>query len=103
MRKKNNLPAKYSASGYAVWDVRRTIREAENVARWNPWLAHAWMNEALDQIDLDRPFFTEYDEAVIRINRRWLLLRQFRWFNEVDFWSIDGETYPLTLLALTTD
>lgn len=103
MPKKRTIPPKYSASGYANWDVRRTIREAENVARWNPWLAHAWMQEALDQLDLDRPFFREYDEAVTRINARWRLLTHFRWFNETDFWSVDGQPFPPTYLTYTSD
>lgn len=103
MAKKQTLPAKYTASGYANWDTRRTIREAENVARWNPWLAHAWMQEALDQLSIDRPFFQEYDDAVTRINARWMLLRRFHWFNEAEFWSFDGEMLPMTLLQYTTD
>jgi hypothetical protein len=103
MAKKQYLPPKYSASGYANWDLKRTIREAENVARWNPWLAHAWMNEARDQLSLDRPFFQEYDDAVTRINARWILMRQFRWFDETSFWSFDGEALPPTLLSYTTD
>jgi hypothetical protein len=103
MAKKQSLPTKHSASGYTNWDTRRTIREAENVARWNPWLAHAWMNEARNQLSLDRPFFNEYDNAVTRINTRWILLKQFRWFNEADFWTFDGECLPPTLLSYTTD
>ena len=30
-------------TGYNDWGVMRTIREAENIARWNPWKAHEWM------------------------------------------------------------
>ena len=103
MARKNSLPARHSATGYAVWDVRRTIREAENISRWNPWLAHAWMEEALNEISLDKPFFTEYDEAVSRINAYWLMLAKQRWFDETNFWSLEGESYPLTLLKYTTD
>ena len=103
MARKRTLPAKYSAVGYAVWDIRRTIREAENICRWNPWLTHAWMTEALDEISLDKPFFLEYDAAVTRINAYWLMLRRFHWFNEDDFWSLEGETYSTTLLAYSTD
>jgi hypothetical protein len=103
MVKKFKLPAKYSATGYSVWNIRRTIREAENVARWNPWLAHAWMNEARDALSLDAPFFTEYDQAVERINNRWKLLEQFHWFNSIDFWKLDGEEYSPTYLLYSTD
>lgn len=99
MAKRNTLPAKYSAVGYTVWDVRRTIREAENVARWNPWLAHAWMEEARDELSLERPFFTEFDSAVDRINSRWKLLESFKWFDSVEFWKLDGEPYEPTYLV----
>ena len=103
MARKTSLPPKHSAVGYAVWDVRRTIREAENVSRWNPWLAHAWMEEARNELSLEKPFFTEYDEAVSRINARWLLLTKFHWFDAESFWSLEGESYPVTLLEYTTD
>jgi hypothetical protein len=103
MPKNRALPEKYTANGYSNWDVRRTIREAENVARWNPWLAHIWMEEAKNQLSIDRPFFEEYDAAVQRINARWLLLKHFHWFNEAEFWSVEGEPQPVTLLTYSTD
>jgi hypothetical protein len=102
MATKRSLPAKYSATGFSVWPTRRTIREAENISRWNPWLAHAWMNEARDELSLERPFFTEYDAAVLRINAYWIMLTRFAWFDESAFWSLEGETYPITLLNLST-
>ena len=58
-----------SGGGYTVWSVLRTIREAENIARWNPWLAHDWMEEARDRLDIySAPYHEEYDAAVNRIN-----------------------------------
>jgi hypothetical protein len=103
MARKVKLPAKYSATGYSVWDVRRTIREAENVSRWNPWLAHAWMEEARNELSLDKPFFSEYDQAVERINARWKLLSTFLWFDETSFWTLEGEHFPVTFLELSTE
>ena len=102
MAKRRTLPAKYAGAGYSVWDVRRTIREAENVARWNPWLAHAWMEEARDSLSLERPFFSEFDAAVDRINARWALLQQFHWFDVEEFWKLDGESYPPTYINHST-
>jgi hypothetical protein len=102
MVRKRTLPAKYSATGYSVWDVRRTIREAENISRWNPWLAHAWMEEACNELSLEKPFFIEYDAAVARINAYWLMLTRFPWFDETAFWTLEGERFPTTLLELTT-
>lgn len=102
-KKRSSLPAKYGSAGYADWDIRRTIREAENVARWNPWLAHAWMEEAHNQLSLDKPFFREFDEAVERINARWRILRNFIWFNEAEFWELEGEPMPPKYLKTTSD
>lgn len=81
-----------------MWDVRRTIREAENVSRWNPWLGHAWMEEAANDLSLDKPFFSEYNEAVDRINYRWELLKRFDWFNEGEFWKTEKGDPGLTTL-----
>lgn len=103
MVRKRTLPAKYSATGYSVWDVRRTIREAENVSRWNPWLGHAWMEEARNELSLDKPFFSEYDSAVTRINTYWRMLSTFNWFDENAFWTLEGESFPVTYLELSTE
>lgn len=103
MARKRTLPAKYSSTGYSVWDVRRTIREAENISRWNPWLAHAWMEEACNELSLEKPFFLEYDQAVTRINAYWLMLIRFPWFDENAFWTLEGESFPTTLLTYTTE
>lgn len=96
-KRKTTLPPRYSA-GYAVWSIRRTIAEAENIARWNPWLAHAWMEEARDQISLENPFYKEFDDAVHRINNYWRSLYKYRWFKEADFWEKDGFSYPPTYI-----
>ena len=45
-----------NAIGYSDWGIKRTIREAENVSRWNPWKCHEWMEEARDRMDLDNLF-----------------------------------------------
>ena len=79
--------------GYSDWSVRRTIDEAENIARWRPWLAHEWMEEAAARLDIVyAPHHDYYDAAVKRINAYWKRHRQYRWFNEREFWK-DGKTY----------
>ena len=79
--------------GYSDWSVRRTIWEAENIARWKPWLAHEWMEEAAARLDIVyAPYHDEYDKAVKRINAMWRSLRSYRWYNEREFWK-DGKTY----------
>lgn len=79
--------------GYSDWSVRRTIDEAENIARWSPWLAHEWMEEAAARLDIMyAPHHDYYDAAVKRINAYWKQHRKYRWFNEREFWK-DGKTY----------
>jgi hypothetical protein len=101
-KRKIYLPEKYSSAGYSDWGIKRTIREAENVARWNPWLAHAWMMEARNELSLEKPFFTEFDEAVKRINAMWAKRRYYRWYNEADFWAIEGEPRAPQYLELSS-
>lgn len=88
-KKRNKAPERFG--GYTTWSIRRTISEAVNVARWSPWHAHAWMEEARDQISLDFPFYDEFDRAADKINRHWVLLTRFPWFDATEFWSLEGE------------
>jgi hypothetical protein len=102
-KRKAYLPDKYSSAGYSDWGIKRTIREAENVARWNPWLAHAWMSEAKNQLSLDSPYYSEYDAAVERINAYWDSIKSHRWYNEAEFWAIEGEIQPPQKLSSIFD
>lgn len=81
----------YGVKGYSSWSIRRTISEAENIARWKPWIAHKLMEEARNAITLDAPFYKEFDEACARINARWKNKEQYNWFNVVEFWKIDKQ------------
>lgn len=89
----NAKPIPYgSITGYNEWSVRRTIREAENIARWSPWKAHEWMQEARDRLDLwNAPFHDEFDAAVHRINKLWRTNATTRWYDQKEFWR-DGKT-----------
>ena len=79
--------------GYSDWSVRRTIDEAENIALWQPWIAHEWMEEAAARLDIVyAPHHDYYDAAVKRINAYWKQHRRYRWFNEREFWK-NGKTY----------
>ena len=98
MVKSKNLPEKNS--GYADWDIKRTLREARNIARWSPWHAHSWMEEARNQLSLDAPFYSEFNYVAEQINLYWLSMDNYRWYNESAFWAIDSEPQPLTLIEL---
>lgn len=81
----------YNITGYNSWSIRRTISEAEHVARWNPWVAHAWMEEARQNITLDFPFYEEFDSACARINARWKNKEIYSWFSVDEFWKKDKQ------------
>jgi|TARA_A100001015_G_scaffold299207_1_gene382958 hypothetical protein len=89
-RTKSNI----SIGGYSVWSVRRTIREAENVARYSPWCAIEWMEEARDRISLENPMYDEFDVAANRINALWRSFEQMHWYNPRDFWMRGKTVYP---------
>lgn len=81
-----------TVTGYHDWSVIRTIREAENIARWNPWKAHEWMEEACTRLDLlSAPYHIEYDDAVHRINALWRANSRCHWYDAKTFW-MDGKT-----------
>ena len=69
----------------------RTIREAENIARWNPWKAHEWMEEARQRLDLfNAPYHDQFDDAVHRINHLWRSNMRCHWYDSKTFW-MDGK------------
>ena len=69
----------------------RTIREAENIARWNPWKALEWMDEARQRLDLcNAPYHDQFDDAVHRINNLWRANMRCHWYDSKTFW-MDGK------------
>ena len=74
--------------GYSDWSVRRTLREAENIARWSPWIAHEWMEEAQNRLDIhSAPFHDEYNQTVHRINRLWKSIAKTHYYSQKEFWA----------------
>jgi len=93
-----------SGGGYTVWSVIRTIREAENIARWNPWLAHDWMEEARNRLDIyEAPYHEQYDIAVKRINALWKSNAQCHWYDAKEFWKKGKVSYPPKMLETILD
>ena len=90
-----------SSSGYADWGIKRTLREAESVARWNPWTAHEWMEEAGNRLSLDNCLYQEFDDVAARINSRWKIMLSFRWFKKEDFWKKHGQLSDLKYIEST--
>ena len=88
-------------TSYTIWPILRTIKEAEGVARWNPWLAYSWMEEVRNEISLDKPFYYEFDEAAARINNRWRLNSEFPWYVESDFWEAEDRPAERTYIEST--
>ena len=77
--------------GYSAWSKKKLIHQAVNVARWNPWLAHKWMEEAIDGLsimdDLEFEIIEAHDKAADRINTWWRSLTRYRFYNPKTFWS----------------
>ena len=85
--KKQDINA-FGTSSFVDWSVRRTCREAANVARWNPLLALAWFREAANRID---PFSDDYDyynDIATQTNRYWIKQETYQWYDKNDFWGI---------------
>lgn len=74
--------------GYSAWSSKKLIKEATNVARWNPWLAHEWMEEATRGLSIDNYDVVDYhDAAVDKINNHWKMISRMRFYNQKDFWN----------------
>ena len=84
----------FSPGGYTVWGALRTIREAENAARWSPWSAVDWMEEARDMISLENPLYDEFDKAANNINALWRSYERHGWYDSRTFWMRGSVYYP---------
>jgi len=87
---KSNL----TIGGYSHWGVRRTLREALNAARWSPWSAVYWMEEARDMLTLETPLYDEYDDTAHRINALWTQFERHHWYDASTFWKKGNVRYP---------
>jgi hypothetical protein len=81
-------------SGYSHWGVRRTLREALNAARWSPWSAIAWMEEARNMLTIENSLFDEYDDTARRINALWTQFERHHWYESGSFWKKGNVKYP---------
>ncbi len=74
--------------GYSPWSKRYTMNQAKNVARWNPWMAHGWMEEAARGLSIDHFDLIEYhDKVADEINQGWKNRTKYRFYNQKEFWS----------------
>lgn len=92
-----------SMGGYSTWGVRRTLREALNVARYSPWTAIKWMEEARDFIDISSPFYDEYDDTARKINALWKSFEKFHWYDSGEFWKKGTVKHPPQKIKLFAD
>jgi hypothetical protein len=84
----------FNPGGYTDWGVRRTLREAENAARWSPWSAIQWMEEARDQISLENPLYDEFDRTATKINALWKSYERHSWYEAKVFWKKGTVSFP---------
>ena len=93
----------FNTGGYSEWTVRRTLREAENAARWSPWCAVKWMEEARNRISIYDPFFDEYDKSANRINALWRSYEKYIWYEARAFWRQGNISHPPQRIPLLAD
>lgn len=93
----------YNTGGYSTWGVRRTLTEAENAARWSPWSAVEWMEEARDQISIENPLYDEFDAVANRINALWRSYERYHWYDAKSFWRKGTVSYPPQRIKLITE
>ena len=93
-----------TGTGYSDWSVLRTIREAENIARWNPWKAHEWMEEARNRLDIyDAPYHDQFESAVQSINALWRANSKCHWYDAKEFWKDGKVSLPPKMLESLFD
>tara|TARA_Y100000296_G_C5104622_1_gene221862 strand:- start:211 stop:528 length:318 start_codon:yes stop_codon:yes gene_type:complete len=84
---KKKQESKFGA-GYSAWTKKKLIKEATNVARWDPWIAHNWMTEAARGLSIEDFDLVEFhDVAADKINNYWINLRKMRYYNSKVFWK----------------
>jgi hypothetical protein len=73
--------------GFNFWDTRTTIRECQNLVRWNPALALEWMTRLQGQ-PMNSLVTREYNRAVQVINNHLDQLERHSWYNKKEVWGV---------------
>lgn len=96
--------------GMGTWDEKTTIRECQNLVRWNAPLAIQFMEHASGRVcNMSSLVIREYNKAVDSINGYLDILERQRYYNKQDVWGSLSPTRleelfePLDELALYQD
>ena len=92
-----------NTGGYSDWGILRTLREAENAARWSPWCAVKWMEEARNRISIYDPWYDEYDKTANKINALWRSYNKYIWYEPKSFWRQGNVSHPAQQIPLLSD
>ena len=93
----------FNPGGYTTWGIRRTLAESLNAARWSPWSAIKWMEEARDMISIENPLYEEFDRTATRINALWKTYERYHWYEAREFWKRGTVTYPPQRIKLLSE
>lgn len=87
MPKKREVEKYFSV--YSDWSIEKTMSEARNVARWNPWVAHTWMDECRNRMNISEHYelMVKYDRVATEINNFWRSLQSKRYYDKKEFWG----------------
>ena len=81
-------PLSASSVGYGFWDERQTIRECQNLVRWNAPLAIQFMEHSSGSIcNMSSLVVREYNKAVKSINEYLDILERQRYYNKQEVWG----------------
>ena len=84
--------------GLGLWDERQTIRECQNLVRWNAPLAIQYMELAAGRVCMMSSLVVrEYNKAVQKINEYLDILERQRFYNKQEVW---GPQHPQRLEEL---
>src|SRR5210317_548370 len=74
--------------GMGTWDEKTTIRECQNLVRWNAPLAIQFMEHASGRVcNISYLVIREYNKAVDSINGYLDILERQRYYNKQDVWG----------------
>ena len=110
MAARKKSPLNPSSVGYGFWDERQTIRECQNLVRWNAPLAIQFMEHASGRVcNMSSLVIREYNRSVQSINEYLDILERQRYYNKQDVWGplapqrLEELFEPLDEMALFRD
>ena len=88
MAARNKRATRAPTIGYGFWDERQTIRECQNLVRWNAPLAIQFMEHAAGLVcNMSSIVIREYNKSVKAMNEYLDILERQRYYNKQEVWG----------------